>query len=627
MQHVLRTTALCALFAIALPVAAADDGTIVVTATRTPTRASALLNDLSVITRDQIEQGAQSTLVQLLQAQPGLQILTQNGGPGTTSSISIRGATAQQTLVLIDGQRMSSATVGSTALENIPINQVDHIEILRGPASALYGADAIGGVIQIFTRQGSGAPHLSAEAGLGTYRTATGSVGYGGKINDTSFNVNYGYTHSGSFSATRPGAFGFNPDRDPYTNENVSAQIGQRLNADHELGGRLFYSRGKTHFDTSNCDVNFITCTNDFDNYQTQALSSYALYTRNRFLPNWTSQLRLGRSRDDLTSYFLDPTVNTVSGQTFRTTQDQLSWQNDIAFNSGKLMLAAERLKEAVDSNSVVFTVDERHTDSAIVGYQGSIGDHSLQLSGRHDRNTQFGSSNTGSLAYGYQFSPAWRASASAGTAFRAPTFADLFWPVDFSSFYVGNPNLHPERARNRELGLVYAAATQRIAVTAYDNRVHDLIGFGNAAAPAFFITTVNVGSAVLKGATTTYDGGFGNWKLSASYDLLSARDADSGHFLIRRAKNSGAAGMRYDAGRWDAGVQLVASGARWVDTANTQRTGGFTLINVDGKYAIDKDWALFARANNLFDRKYTLVQGFNTPGANLFVGVRYATK
>lgn len=605
---------------------AADEEAVIVTATRTPARASALVSDVSVITREQITRAPQSSLGELLQAQPGLQIST-NGGIGTPTSVSIRGGSSQQTLVLIDGERLSSATQGTTALEHISLNQIERIEILRGPASSLYGADAVAGVIQIFTRKGEGAPHASLEAGVGSYRTAIGSLNYGGRTGDTRFNVNLGYTDSGSFSATKPGTFGFNADRDPYNNRNLSAQIAQRLSADHELGARLFYSDGTAHFDASNCDPTFTVCTNNFDNFQKQTLSSSSIYSRNRFTSNWTSELRIGRSEDKLTSYFLDPVAGSVKGQGFGTIQDQFTWQNDIALSSGKLLLAAERRKEMVNSNAVAYTVSERTTNAYVAGYQVWLGAHTLQLSARHDDNSQFGAHNTGSLGYGYQFTSAWRGTASLGTAFRAPTFNDLFWPVDFSSFYVGNPNLRPERARNREVGLVYEAAGQRFNLSAYHNQVSDLIAFGNAPAPAFFFTTVNVGTAVLKGATASYEGRFGNWKLRASYDALSAKDADTGNYLIRRAKDYGSVELRHGEGRWETGAQLVASGPRWVDIANTRQTGGFGLVNVDTKYELAKNWSLIARANNLFNKKYELVQGFNTPGANLFVGVRYAAK
>lgn len=626
MQYQPRCAALAIVLAAAFSVQAADGEVVVVTATRTPERASALTSDVSVITREQIERASQSSLAELLQSEPGLQIST-NGGIGTPAAVSIRGGSSQQTLMLIDGERVSSATVGTTALENIPLDQIERIEILRGPASSLYGADAVAGVIQIFTRKAEGAPHVSAEAGVGSYRTAVGSLNYGGRTGDTRFNVNLGYTGSGSISATKPGAYGYNSDRDPYRDRNLSAQISRRLDAGDELGARLFYSEGTTHFDAANCDPTFTVCTNNFDNFQKQTLSSTSIYSRNRFTSNWISELRFGRSEDNLTGYSLDPVAGSVNGQGFRTIQDQYMWQNDVALGSGKLLLAAERRVEMVDSNSVAYTVSERTTNALVGGYQIWLGAHTLQLSARRDDNSQFGSHDTGSIGYGYQFNPAWRATASAGTAFRAPTFNDLYWPVDFSSFYVGNPDLRPERARNREVGLVYEAAAQRVSLSAYDNRVSDLISFGNAPAPAFFVTTVNVGTAILKGATASYFGRFGNWTLRASYDVLSAKDAGSGNYLIRRAKDSGSMALRYRAGRWESGAQLVASGPRWVDAANTEQTGGFGLVNVDARYALVRGWSLIARVSNLFDKKYELVQGFNTPGASLFVGVRYAVK
>lgn len=626
MQPILRATALSITLSAAFPIHAADEQAVIVTATRTSARASAVVSDVSVVTREQIEQAPQSSLGELLQAQPGLQIST-NGGIGTPTSINVRGGSSAQTLVLIDGQRVSSATQGTTALEHIPLNQIERIEILRGPASSLYGADAVTGVIQIFTRKGEGAPRLSAEAGIGTYGTAAGSLNYGGTTGNTSFNVNLGYTGSGGFSATRSGAFGFNPDRDLYNNRNLTARLAHRFNADHELGARLFHADATAHFDAANCDPTFFVCTNNFDNFQKQTLTAASIHSRNRFTSNWTSDLRIGRSEDNINSYFLDPVANSVIGQKFRTLQDHFTWQNDLALNGGKLLLAAERREEMVSSNTVTFTVNERTTNALIAGYQAWLGAHTLQLSARHDDNSQFGSRNTGSLGYGYQFTSAWRATASAGTAFRAPTFNDLYWPVDFSSFYVGNPNLRPERAHNRQAGVIYETAAQRVSLTAYHNRVSDLIAFGNAPTPAFFFTTVNVGTAVLEGVTTSYEGSFGNWKLRASYDALSAKNADTGLHLIRRAREHGSAELRYGESRWEAGIQLVASGPRWVDTANTQQTHGFGLINIDARYHLAKDWSLVGRVNNLFNQKYELVQGFNTPGANLFVGVRYVPK
>ncbi len=626
MLQSLRGVVLAGALAASFCVQSADEEALVVTATRTPTRASTVVSDVSVISRERIERASQSTLGELLQAQPGVQV-TSTGGAGSATTVSIRGGSGSQTLILIDGQRMSSATQGTTALEHIPLNQIDRIEILRGPASSLYGADAVNGVVQIFTRRGEGAPRLSAEAGGGTYRTAAGSANYGGRSGDTSFNLNAGHIESDGFSATRPGAFGFNPDNDGYRNRNFSGQLARRLNGEHELGMRVLRAEGRTHFDQANCDPTFLVCTNDFDNFLDQTLTSYSLYSRNRIASNWTSELVAGRGEDRITSYSLDPVAATVSGQTFATVQDQLSWQNSVALGSGTLLLVAEQREEQVSSNTVAYTVSERTSRSLAAGYQAVIGAHVVQASARRDRYTQFSGRSTGSLGYSYEFTAAWRATASAGTAYRVPTFNDLYWPVDFASFYVGNPNLQPERARNREAGIVYEAAGERFSVTAYHNRVSDLIAFGDAPAPASFDTTVNVGSAVLKGATTRYERRFGSWTVYASYDALSAKDEDTGRYLIRRAARQGTAELRYGDKRWGVGVQLVASGPRWVDQANTEQTHGYGIVNVDMKYRLSPEWSLFGRVNNLLDKDYELVKGFNTPGANLFAGFRYAPK
>ena len=236
-----------------------------------------------------------------------------NGGPGAVSGVFLRGANSAQTLVLIDGLRVGSATTGAAAFENIPLDQVERIELVAGPLSGLYGADAVGGVIQIFTKGRSGAPGYALSAGYGTYNTAkvSGSGSYSDKDYDVSLAA--GYESSDQFSATRPSIpFNqFNPDRDPYRNANVSGRFVYRFGSDAEIGVSGLYSDGKTHFDNGP----------DTDDVNKQQLSTYSAYLQNRFAPNWQSLLRVGRSTDSIDTTGLFPSR-------FRTDQDQATWQN-----------------------------------------------------------------------------------------------------------------------------------------------------------------------------------------------------------------------------------------------------------------------------------------------------------
>ncbi|MBM3391294.1 MAG: hypothetical protein FJY34_04865 [Betaproteobacteria bacterium] len=224
--------------------AVAEEATIVVTATRQAMRTNELLSDVSVITREEIDRAGQSTVEQLLAAQPGIEYAA-NGGPGTNSSIFIRGASSRQTVVLIDGQRVGSASSGDVAFSRIPLSQIDRIEILRGPASSLYGADAIGGVIQIFTRRGEGPLRLNASAGYGTYGTADTSAGFSGGNEAVSYSLQIGHYKTAGFNAIgNPAKSSYNPDRDGYRNTNYSGSFAFRPAQGHEIGLNLLHSSG-----------------------------------------------------------------------------------------------------------------------------------------------------------------------------------------------------------------------------------------------------------------------------------------------------------------------------------------------------------------------------------------------
>jgi vitamin B12 transporter len=186
--------------AVEIPTGTAVLEPVVVTAARGPQPAEDLVADVTVIGADEIAQSGMDSLVSLLQRQPGVEI-DRNGGPGATSGIFLRGANATQTLVLIDGMRVSSSSSGTTALEDIPLDQVDHIEVLRGPASSLYGADAIGGVIQIFTRRGERGVHANASVGYGTYETSSGTAGISGGSTLARGSLQLSSRHSVGFNA------------------------------------------------------------------------------------------------------------------------------------------------------------------------------------------------------------------------------------------------------------------------------------------------------------------------------------------------------------------------------------------------------------------------------------------
>ena len=583
---------------------------IVVTATRQATRTSDLTSDVSVITREEIDQAGESTLAKLLARQPGIQYL-ENGGAGSNSGIFIRGANTNQSIVLIDGQRIGSATSGSPALSRIPLDQIERIEILRGPASSLYGADAIGGVIQIFTRRGEGPTRVNASTGYGSYGTTDTTVGISGGADLGSYSVQAGYLDTSGFSAIRNRqSVYFSPDRDGYYNKNLSANLAVRPAAGQEIGVNLLASQGTNQYDSN--DFSPAGAAQNFNSDQT--IGSSSLYSRNRLNQAWTSTFRVGRSTDDTRDY-----AGSVKSSRFRTDMDLVSWQNDIKLPVGEALLAAEYLKQKV-SGTTDYEVSERIIRSVLAGWNGRFDEHRLQLNVRRDDNSQFGAETTGSASYGYQLTPEWRAHVSYGTAFHAPTFNDLYYPG------FGNPDLKPETAKNAEVGVNWERGSHRFSAVFYHNDLTNLI---QLRPPTY--APVNVSQALLRGATFTYDGRFAHWALGVAFDLLDPRNEEqgpnNGNRLARRAEQQMSSYVTRTLGQWELRAEWQLVGNRYEDPANLKRLGGYGLVNVYADYRLQRDWAFFVRANNIFDKAYETAADFATAGANVFAGVRYAPK
>lgn len=627
--------ALAATFVLPAVAETTDLAPVLVTATRTATRVDSVLSDVTVISGEELRNSGQTTLPEVLGMTPGLQFVS-NGGRGASGSLFIRGTNAAHAVVLVDGQRISSATLGTTALEHIPLEQLDRIEIVRGPASSLYGADAIGGVVQIFTHRGEGRPAPSFALGYGRYDTVTGSLGYGGRVGDTAFDIRAGWENSGGFSTLRNGTSAFsnayNADRDPYENNNLNASLSHRISDAFEVGAQALRIRGRKSFDSANCDAAFTTCTPNYDNRLTQDLDSYSAYLKVKPTSGWTSQLRLGQSEDASVNRRLDPSVPVVVRDRYKTTQDQASWENDISLGQAGKVLAAYEWREERVSSTQPFTVNSRNYSAVVLGYQGWYGPHSVQASVRRDDISRFDPQTSSSLAYGYQILPSLRARAAVGRAYHVPTFNELYWPVDYANFFRGNPDLKTEKAFNREVGLNYERGATQAGLTLYYNRVTDLLNYVAGGPPTWMGQYENIGKATLKGATLTFAQRLGNWNFRSGFDYLDAKDDVTGLALQRRVPRSANVELSHNQGPLQTGVQVLGYAGAYNDTANSEKLGGYALTNVFANYKLDGGWSVLGRVNNLFDRKYVVIRDFNgsdysVPGASLFVGVRYQPK
>lgn len=596
---------------------------VVVTANRIEQNKENTLADVTIIDREQIERSGQSTLTDILSMQPGIEIES-NGGVGATSNIHVRGNSSQSVVVLIDGMRVASATLGTTSFSQIQPEQIERIEIVRGPASSLYGSDAIGGVIQIFTKQGKGDLHLTASAGYGSYNTQQTAATLSGATERTRFSAGVSSLSTGGISSLKTNQ-GLDADRDSFRNLGFNGSITHNWAEGQDVGAQLHTSQGHYNFDGSN-----------FPAHQDLRQESYAINSNNKITDLWTSHIRIGQSSDSVDS------LGSFGRSSLRTTQDQLSWQNNVKLPLGTVVLAYDRLAEKVDGTTT-YSQNKRINNGYLATYLMEQDSHSFKLGLRRDINSQFGSHTTGNIAYGYQFNSFWKAAASFGTAYRAPTFNDLYWPFSDGSYtdlagifhpytYQGNKELKPETSRNKEASITYDQGHHKVSLTAYQNDVSNLLVCCNGTSTD---RPENIGSATINGATLAYEGWFSNYHLRANADIQDPRNNDSDKILTRRAKEHGAIWLGYNWGKWDFGSELVGSSKRYNDAENAIKLGGYALLNLTAQYKVNDDWAINARVNNLLDKQYALATtattdnltgpNYNTMGTNLFVSVRYS--
>lgn len=607
--------AVCAAFSAPVFAQTAQDRnleTVVVTATRTPQIAKEVLADNTTISAEEIARSGQTSLVELLQRKRGIEI-TRNGGPGANSSVFIRGADNKQSIVLVDGVRVGSSTSGGATWAAIPLSQVDHIEIVYGPLSSLYGADAVGGVVQIFTKKGEGSATPSVSAGVGSYATRSFEAGVSGSSGAFHYALRAAHEKSDGFSATKPGALSYNPDKDGYKNDGASGQFSFDLAKGQEVGITFLNSHLDSHFDSSN----------SFDNHTLQRLETIAAYSRNRLTPSWTSEIQIGQSKDLSDSYA------STGKDSFNTTQTDVTWQNNFKINTSDLLqVLLEQRKEKVDSritgvNGSPTTVNgSRTTNSIALAYQLKRDQHLASVNVRHDDNNQFGSYSTGNMAYGYRITDKLRVNASYGTSFRAPTFNDLYYPN------FGSKDNKPERGHNTEAGLYYENGTSELSAVMYRNHITDLIVTAvpcpDKSMPNSRGCAYNVDKALLTGISlggkTTYHA----FTLHASLDLQDPRNEKTDLNLQRRAKRHGTIGVDYATGLVRVGGEVLFSGTRFDDLANRNKLGGYGVVNLYASYDVAPKWTVFGRWDNVFDKNYELARTYNTPGSSFFAGVRY---
>jgi vitamin B12 transporter len=564
------------------------------TASREAERADAALASVSVIDRDAIERSVAPDLLELLRLEAGVE-LARTGPAGSQTSLFLRGGNFNHVLVLVDGVRVANVNTGATAFENLPLAQIERIEIVRGPRAALYGSDAIGGVLQIFTRRLK-APHVRAQSGRYDSHALEAGVGAGGDRGG--FSAVAARRQSRGFSAQNERGFAFDPDRDGYRNDSLGLR-GDTLIGSQQLDAGVLavdaeveFDRGESSARTRNAHLGL----------------SGALGAR------WDHHLKLSHAREDLAT----PTFFSA----FRSRRHGLDWLHGLDLSP------AQRLHFGVawqrESGASLDTFDgstrygaRRRNAAAFARWRGTFGDHRLEVAGRHDDNSVFGGASTGQAAWAWQASPHWRLLAHWGQGFRAPNLNEQFSP-GFGGLFAGNPDLAPERSRHLELGTALRLAEgHETRLHLYRNQVRDLISFSGGDD----FRAENIARARLQGAELSHELRADGWRLRAPATWQGARDRESGAPLRRRARRHGSL-LAETAGRpLDLGLELFASGAR-PDIAET--LPGYALLNLRARWKPHRQWALAARLENALDRDYEHAVGFNTPGRSLWFSLTW---
>lgn len=582
---------------------------IIVTATRTAQTADSALASVTVISRQDIERQQARSVQDVLRGIPGVSI-SNNGGMGKTSFVFMRGTESDHVLVLIDNIKVGSATSGTTAFENIPIDQIERIEIVRGPRSSLYGSEAIGGVIHIITRKGTGSgfrQHLNFGGGsFGTLEGATG-MSYNGTqgwlnltasgIGTQGFNACNGISSAGCFVDTADSTL---YDRDGYRNVAGSMRGGYRFQNGLEIETNFMQSSGKSQFDGSFANKTVL---------MQQVVGGVIRYAPTAF---WNFNLIAGSSREDSDNF-----LGTAFQSRFNTTRDTVSVLNTFTVaKDQQLTIGMDYQRDHVKSTEA-YTVMSRNNWGVFAQHQMNIASHNLQFSVRHDDNQQFGSRVTGNAGWSYPLSEKFVLLANFGSAFKAPTFNELYYP-GFS-----NPNLKPEDSLSYEFGTRGQANWGNWSINAYETHIDNLIAYD-----ARRFAPNNIDKARIRGIEGVLSTQILSWQINTNVTLMEPLDrgsgSDRGNILPRRAEQSFRLDLNREFGKYAIGSILLVEGQRYDDLANTRKLDAYAKLDLRAEYLFAPKWRLQGRIDNVSDEHYETAAFYNQAGRSFFAMVRY---
>ncbi len=577
---------------------------VIVSATRTAQTTDSTLASVTVITRSDIERQQVRSMQDLFRGLPGINI-SNSGGPGKSTFVHMRGTESDHVLVMIDNIKVGSATSGTTAFENIPIDQIERVEIVRGPRSSLYGSEAIGGVIHIFTRKGdSKALKPSFNFGGGSYNTLEGSASLSRKMSQGWFNMTASGIGTRGFNACNgsdfAGCFTTEPDRDGYRNVAGSMRAGYTFQNGLEIEGNFMRSEGKSEFDGSFANKTSV---------MQQVFGGTARYSPVDF---WRINVIGGRSLE-----YSDNFLNTAFQSRFNTQRDTVTILNDFTVAKGQLLTIGADYQHDQIKSTEFYTLHTRTNWGVFGQHQATLAKHDIQLSLRHDDNQQFGSWVTGNAGWSYPFTDNVRLLANFGSAFKAPTFNELYFP-GFS-----NAKLRPEDSRSYEFGLRGKGGWGNWSFSVYETHIDHLIAFD-----ASSFIPVNVDQSRIRGFEGIVSAEIKGWLLNGNLTLMDPQNrssgANRGNILPRRAEQSFRINADRQFGQYWLGATLLVEGERYDDLANTRKLDSYVKFDLRTEYVINKNWRLQGRIENLFNERYETAAFFNQPGRNFIAMLRY---
>ena len=589
---------------------------IVVTAARVAQPQTDALPFTTVISSEDIRRSQAVDLPALLRRETGIQF-TQNGGFGQASGLFVRGADTRQTLVLIDGVPLTKQdATGTVSIEHLMLDQIDHIEIVRGNVSSIYGSSAIGGVIQIFTRRGDGGPRVTAEAEAGSRGTTrlaagiTGSTDPTGKATGSAgdalrYALNVSNFRTKGFSALNPTQLpDANPDRDGYRNTSVAGSLSRNFGVDNQVGASFSATEGRFDFDSS------FGSPTDVHTGKTE-VGAFSIYSQNRLSQRWSSRITVSESRDRNANHY--DTAFGITDDRYRSRTRMLQWTNEITLADGWSATAgAERQWQRLDTDDGFGDLlgISRNANSAFAGVQGKLGAQQFQFNVRHDRIDRLESATTGYLGYGLLLSDRWKLLASAATGFAAPPLGYLYSPG------FGNPDLKPEHSRSLELGAQYSLQGNLMRAALFDTRTRQQLQYDPVVN-----TFANIARATNRGLEVSASTTLAATALRASLTLQDPRDDATNARLRRRAQTLASLAADRAFGAWQVGGDVGFTGARPDGSA---QLGAYALVNLTARYRLAKSVEVYGRVENVFDRDYQTATGYNQPSRGLFAGVRW---